>query len=470
MLDIAEQRNIYVQPEPDQGQISLRVMINRNTMHISRGLERIVMTMQPLSYALAAIVTASYLSPRLSLISCFLFLFLVIPMYRKSSELNENARMYFQKTSANMGKTLRKYINQLEASSLPAGSELKSIGYQYMEEIPVAEHLDRFDNIRLGPARMVLVTSIFMAVTVGIGMLAVGYMLHVERQGWGTALAFMGALILLLRSLQNLGRSLAVLNRYYPQIVDYMEYFRTLEKIVPSNPDELPGTLELQVYKKQIPDSLHNLQLQQGQAVNLVCDRNINRSNLTYIGGAILRACSLGKRYRMEFAAKTPQPSLLSIREHLNRLGSDNQSQIDMAEELKYFGVFDEIDRLPDGFETRLEEDICSSLSVRLSALLYLLPLSNTAGKMVFIDGDLFSEFDETEINHLLKMFHKFYIFVVSNYSRRILLLLSGAVVLSEGNVIGAGTAEWLIDKEIKFDLRASEQAVISEDDMDDLE
>lgn len=469
MLELVENRTTIIKADKDHEITDVRLMINRNAMHISRSLEKLVMMLQPICYGLAAVVTASYINFKLSIFSYLLLLFLIVPLYRKSSEFNENSRMFFQKSTSDMNKTLRKYINYLEASSLPIGNT-QSVGKLYISEPTVSEYLDRFDHLRLAPVRMILVTSLFMAFIVGMGMLGVGYMLMFENEGVGTALAFMGALILLLKSLQNLGTTLALLNRFYPQTVDYLDYYWELKDIPEATSCKLPDTLTLNVVPKKLPGSVSNMVLYPDKPVNLICDQRLNRSNLSYIGGTILDACDIDITCRMEFAARVSHPVPLTTRDYLLRFENSRQNEDSLVRELEKFNVMHEIERLPDGLQTVINEEIWSGLSRRLASLLLILPLSITNSQVVIIDYHLLHVFDRSELLKIVGLFSHCYLFVLSNSTDRILEIIDSGVIIQDGKVIGAGGTAWLKQTGMDFELTVTDMNEMDDETLDDME
>lgn len=414
----------------------------RNAIQIGIAAEMVIRSIRPAAYCVMAGGTLLTMAPILTVSLVPVALATVPLIYWMGSRIIAESRDFFEERVSGYGQRINRLVLDLDGAGVDRCPPQEG-GYLRTDPV-VASYLDAYDKFVLANDRMNLVVGLSQAVVIAIATLIFGTYVLLSGDSWGRLLAYLIGLTLVVNNLRALVGYLASLNRFYPNVAGFLEFWENTERwIRKPGRVEPPPDLRLCCPDPVLPGAQPECTLRPGNVVHYVTPEPPSRVQYGRFVGPLLGACSEARDRELfltssAFASAKSRFVPGTLEQNL-ALPSDRCWEL-----LETLGAADEVRRLPKGLQTPLTDATWNSFSGVLQRALRIGPLVGTDAAVVFVDWSLLSNLDREECRSIVGLFRHKYLFLWTEQALVIDLVDVGTVVVSGGrNVIGIGTVDW---------------------------
>ena len=93
----------------------------------------------------------------------------------------------------------------------------------------IENFFDMYDSILLASTRARLRTMLFNAFMISGSLLLFGLLAFSGSRDWGTMVTYLTGLVILGSGINQIGGVVAALNRFYPQVAEYIQFITQVE-------------------------------------------------------------------------------------------------------------------------------------------------------------------------------------------------------------------------------------------------
>lgn len=418
----------------------------RNPIHLGKFLETIVRILQPSLRLIVVIGSLIWLDPKLAFTVLPAFVFLLPIVYRFSSVVQNESRLFFNQSGQELGALVQRYLQNLNSSSMHHYSVRNLFDTEAGLDSRVTNYFDSFDAIQLADERMQLRSASFRAFIFSFSILVFGAYAIAGDRSWSSMAAFMGGLLFTLNSLQGLTSIFVTLNRFYPQVRDYHDFLEQARNESAKKVKQLvPDIIKLQI-EPTLDDSLNSIELQVGNQAVLWTVTPINRAAYSSIVIPLVQA-TVGPASKCWSQADLVSADFMyypdTIRRNFGVDINDTRKWDDMLSICDSLGVCNEIEMLESGWDTPMNDAVWRGLSPMARATLRLVPATQRFEKILFVDYRIIDPVTDTQRSCLFSLLEKKHIILVSGRANVVYPDNITIIILENGKITGIGHAEW---------------------------
>jgi ABC-type multidrug transport system fused ATPase/permease subunit len=426
----------------------IKKVATRSSMLMGKSVENIVRAIQPLLYLIAAVAVISVLNIRLSLILAPFFVFLMPFIYNLSSDIQTNAkRFYGGSIRDNIGR-IQKMLSLINKTNVNPECAEKYIEKEYRENEKIKTYYRDHNKLLLGRTKAVFITSIFKSFLLVFVLFVLGYSALNNSLSWGIITAFIVAFLHMSNNLQTLVGNLSILNRFYPMVSNYIDFYNIAGRFSKSGskrPKSFPDEITL-AGNSTVGGEKYQLVIRPGDRVICISNRGLNRLEFPSLVTPLIESSSLPKSHWYNSCFLSSLSGVFSGT-ILDSIGGDdtggkNLEQVEQI--LKDSGLSNEIEALPEGLMTEINDEVWEGLSNEVRLTIKFLPLLFSDCKIIFVDLNLFKKVNYQACLRLFDFFSDRILFFTTEQIKVDRQYAETVIVTGDRGIVGTGDMEWL--------------------------
>ena len=434
-------------PHPENAQEARQktvLQVSRNAVQMGIAFETIVLGIRPALYIVGGTVAVIYLDPMLTLMVAPLALVVLPFVFAVSRYIHSSSKKFYHDDVPSYGKKLGAFIKDLDGSSLPRVDKLQA-GSMFCESREVDNYLSGFDANQLANEKMAIMVSVVQSFLVVAVVFIFGYYSLTGIKLWGEMLAYVMAIFYVVNNFQVLIGLVANLNRFYPQLVDCLNYFSSDRQLPQQSPEPAPANDGLRIVSTELYGGDDGLDIVEGEPIFMLNDVQLSRSCFVEFAQPLLNNSTFSVDDVLHADFVTMERRFLPGNVRDNCFGLDSDKDLTILQELiSKFDLDNELALLPEGLKTDIDEDRWNCLSGTFRSLLRLLPVCFSSSKLVIIDGGIWKNLTVRQREVISDHFVNRVTFVLLDTNSVSMNLVSSKLVVAmEGHVVGIGDSDW---------------------------
>lgn len=357
---------------------NLNTVLTQVPMHTGLAAETVSRIIHPLIMIVFAGLTLLYQQPGPSLVA-FAGIGLFLPVLVATNALiHRNAQSFYSATAMVFGKGVSTLITR--ATSQYGISNKRFNTQNTISNLPfISDFFDSFDTNHLGNERVGLVVAIMDALLRPILFVGLGTLVFYGEFTLQETIEFLGSLAYLFGSARNVSSLVTNLVRFHPQVQPYFDFLDS--GVTSRNGHEL--SLDFPAEGLKIPHAQSGagefpLAVKPGEIVLIKSSIPLSTLTLGELLPAILGSAAADAAVldRLRFVAGAFRFSDVPIMEQLCASARTPDREQLAGLFCERLGAAKCIERLPEGYDTRMNESVWNSLDAAARAALRLVPLA----------------------------------------------------------------------------------------------
>lgn len=448
-LQIMQEAPVVVDQPIPFGEDVVLYNLRRNPVQIGIVTERIIMAVQPACRSLVLFGLLFVLDPLASLVFSALFVVCLPFFYKVAIGINVDTKTYYLLLNRYYKKAVDIFYG-LYWSVTTRRAAQASIDI-LMDDRITTEFFDANDRFHLSDDRMRLATGLFKSVFVTFAILLFSYLAVTDQRSWGELVAFFAGMMMLANSVQTLGGYGALLVRFYPQVSEYLDFMKDIQRRTRqarrrgSGQESLPDRFDIRVNAPKVDGSLTQATIRKDGITLLIHGVRPTKLYFDRFIGPVIRATDTDAQAwaRCRFISAQYRFYPISLQQNLEAGHSDAQTARRLDALLETLGLRQEIADLPRGAATIVTEDLWAGFSNTLKLACRIAPLLAIGDDPVMLDCDLVSGVDADVARSALAFLGQSHVFLFSSRPAQVDLDIALALVVDGDAVIGAGDKGW---------------------------
>lgn len=410
----------------------------RNAIQIGIAAEMVIRSFRPAAYCLMAGGTIFVIAPFLTAALLPLGLLVAPVLYWVGARVIADSRDFFDARVGDYGRRVNTLVADIDTSGVPFPPP-PALGYVRSDRA-VTSYLDAYDRFQLANDKMNLVVGLAQALLLAAATIAFGYYVLVTGERWGILVAYIFGLMLVVTNLRTLVSHLASFNRFYPNVVGFLEFWHRTAEWSALDTSVNHKVLKLCCEMPVFPGSVNEMDLVPGLSVYYLHPMPPARLQFADFVAPLVTACG-GEAPAIETAAFAGES-----RRFVPGTLSQNLALPEERcwEALQIFGVTAEVKTLADGLATPMDETTWSVMSPELQRAIKVIPLLAADSRVVFIEYPLLNKITLQQRDFLLLAMRDRIVFVTSTQA----IVMEGdwadqVVVADKERLLGIGNLEW---------------------------
>ena len=386
-------------------------LIVRNSIHLSKFLETLILLQQPVFRIFAVLFAVIAVDPALTAALVPLFVLFMAVMYSFSVNVQSDAKAFFEHGRKEMGGAVSGFISDINKTTVS--------GELYINPFLVTGHdprIDRFfdlyDSIRLAASRATLRTMMFNAFMISGALLLYGILAFSEAREWSALAAYLTGLIILGTGITRIGGGAAILNRFYPQAVQYIQFIKQAEHLgtVTEVRDELSvAVINVTATTQEQKNSDQTIKISKGVPLVYLHLREITRITLSDALHPLRKSADAPTSLwnYIDLAVGGLPYTGLTFDVLISHAISNGFEEI-----ITLSGIREQIKQLPGGEKTLISDESLALLPVEVHDLMKLFPAVSGRSPVALIDGRLLENLSTNLRDRILAAFNNRFLLI----------------------------------------------------------
>ena len=421
----------------------IRKLAIRNSLLMGKSIETLIQSFYPFSSLIVVLFIVLKLNFKLSMMVFPFFLFVLPFLYKLSSNIQKDAKIFYEASVKNMAESIQKSLVLMNTTNANDKSRERCIGKLFHGNHEIKSYYDNFDKMQLANDKAVFITSSFKSFFLVGVLLIAGYSALHNALSWGLVIAYIMAMQSVINNLQNVSGNLSNLNRFYPLVSSYIDFCNHVERLSkPKAKKEclLPDDITI-TSKSVLEGGVPAITLKPGDRVIYYNKHSLHRINFSAVISPLIKASSLPKSCWYQSCFISSIDGYIPDTIYANGIGGeiDQKKTATFVKIVNDLGLKGETDALPEGLNTMITEELWE----RLSPLFKLLPVFFSDTKIIIVDLDVIKKMDSLFCQRLLGLLSDRIVFLVTNH-----LNIAGheretIIVSDDHGVVGMGDVAW---------------------------